>query len=357
MSEIKARDCLPFENENDKVIRQLCEYFASTDYSKDDDERIASLRTSLCVVGDGQPATIQTRWWAGRYIGLAKIAIPRGTGFSWFDISIRPRFGEQFLLSIIEDVYNIKIGTHDGESKAEYSNEWFSALLYLLRRRMWVDKCSKANRYGLPRTNIKREYQGALMHGAIDVRRTIMPWLMKKEVATHTYEKTLDDTICRIVYEAHRVLSKNVITDRKKKKKKESNAIGFGFSMPPAVQDTINTLNSQYKGTVFDLTENDYKRIRYKSIYVSWKPLVDFSWSVIREKELGYKSANSMSECVFVDMAEIWESFLRKKLGEGFADDGWRVLSVEECTYQIYKGKFYQRDIGSITENFFKHKQ
>ena len=172
-----------------------------------------------------------------------------------------------------------------------------------------------------------------------------MPWLMKKEVATHTYEKTLDDTICRIVYEAHRVLSKNVITDRKKKKKKESNAIGFGFSMPPAVQDTINTLNSQYKGTVFDLTENDYKRIRYKSIYVSWKPLVDFSWAVIREKELGYKSANNMSECVFVDMAEIWESFLRKKLGEGFASDGWRVLSVEECTYQIYKGKFYQRDI------------
>ena len=111
------------------------------------------------------------------------------------------------------------------------------------------------------------------------------------------------------------------------------------------MQDTINTLNSQYKGTVFDLTENDYKRIRYKSIYVSWKPLVDFSWSVIREKEIGYKSANSMSECVFVDMAEIWESFLRKKLGEGFADDGWRALSVEECTYQIYKGKFYQRDI------------
>jgi 5-methylcytosine-specific restriction endonuclease McrBC regulatory subunit McrC len=344
MSEIKARDCLPFENENDKVIRQLCEYFASTDYSKDDDERIASLRTSLCVVGDGQPATIQTRWWAGRYIGLAKIAIPRGTGFSWFDISIRPRFGEQFLLSIIDDVYNIKIGTHDGESKAEYSTEWFSALLNLLRRRMWVDKCSKANRYGLPRTNIKREHQGAVMHGAIDVRRTIMPWLMKKEVATHTYEKTLDDTICRIVYEAHRVLSKKVITNRKKKKK-DSNAIGFGFSMPPTVQDTINTLNSQYKGTVFDLTENDFKRIRYKSIYVSWKPLVDFSWAVIREKELGYKSANNMSECVFVDMAEIWESFLRKKLGEGFADDGWRVLSVEECTYQIYKGKFYQRDI------------
>ena len=42
-------------------------------------------------------------------------------------------------------------------------------------------------------------------------------------------------------------------------------------------------------------------------------------------------------------MAEIWESFLRKKLGEGFAEDGWRVLSVEECKYKIYQGKFFER--------------
>jgi hypothetical protein len=55
--------------------------------------------------------------------------------------------------------------------------------------------------------------------------------------------------------------------------------------------------------------------------------------------------ADSQTQCIFVDMAEIWESFLRKKLGEGFADDGWRVLSVEECHYSIYQGQFFAREI------------
>jgi hypothetical protein len=177
-----------------------------------------------------------------------------------------------------------------------------------------------------------------------------MPWLLKKEICTNVYEKTFDDSICRIVYEAHRILSQNVIENRvgrgrSKETWQQPSATGFGFAMPPTVQDTINTLNNQYKGTAFNLTETDYQHIRYRNIYLSWKPLVDFCWDVIRSRQIGYRAADSQMECVFVDMAEIWESFLRKKLGDGFANDGLRVLSIEECTYQIYRGKFYQRDI------------
>lgn len=57
---------------------------------------------------------------------------------------------------------------------------------------------------------------------------------------------------------------------------------------------------------------------------MTWKPLVDFSWDVIRNRKLGYRSAETQGECVFVDMAEIWETILRKKLREGFADDVMR---------------------------------
>ena len=340
-SSITAKDCSPFliSKGKDQAIIKLCNYFESTKKDNvDDDEQIVSLRTTKF---DGE---VQTKWWAGRYIGLAKLSI----GKTQVDISIHPRFGQSFLLSILEDLYNIKTGSHDG--KVSPSSEWFSSLLNILRRRIWVDKCAKANRYGLPRVNIKRELQGATMRGSLDVKRTIMPWLQKKEICTNVYEKTFDDRICRIVYEAHRILSQNVIENRvgrgrRKKTLPQPSAAGFGFAMPPTVQDTINTLNSQYKGTAFSLTETDYQHIRYKNIYMSWKPLVDFSWDVIRNRQLGYRAADSQMECVFVDMAEIWESFLRKKLGEGFANDGWRVLSIEECTYQIYKGKFYQRDI------------
>lgn len=357
MKPFEARDCLPFDSwkdwkESDKwkadeAIRKLCEYFENTnEVSKDDDDKIVSLQTVRFRYDNDEQVTVQTRWWAGRYIGLAKISRYNEKASFQTEISIRPRFGEKFLLTILEDLYNIKVGSHN--SDIIQSSEWFSSLLNILRRRIWVDKCAKANRYGLPRKNVKRECQGVTLRGTLDIRRTIMPWLTQKEVCTNIYEKTFDDNICRIVYEAHRILSKNVIENklgRHMTKNTQSSNTALGFSMPPTVQDTINALNSQYKGTTFNLTEVEYKRIRYNSIYVSWKPLVDFSWDVIRNTRLGYKSSDNQTQCIFIDMAEIWEAFLRKKLGEGFSDDGWRVLSVEECRYRIYKGKFYSRDI------------
>jgi hypothetical protein len=116
--------------------------------------------------------------------------------------------------------------------------------------------------------------------------------------------------------------------------------------VPAQIQDSLNGLYSYYQGQPIGVSEHDYHDINYKSIYLSWKSLVDFSWQIIQQEAFNqFKDKVGESYSIFLDMAEIWESFLRKKLGEGFADDGWRVLSIEECTYQIYKGKFYQRDI------------
>ncbi len=342
MKKIEAKDCSPFNKKDPnktevQALKELCEYFENTKKGyKDADEKIASLQTRWYKYDNDSEATLQTRWWADRYIGVSNI--------NNVEISIRPRYGEKFLLGILSDLYNIRFVENHSEGKKE--NDWFSNLIKLLRRRIWVDKCAKANRYGLPRTNVKREHQGATLRGALDVRRTIMPWLMKQEICTNTYEKTLDDNICRIVYEAHRILSRDITAAKKKRDKQTDNVnAGLVFSMPSTVQDTIDALNSQYKGPSFDLTENDYLRIRYKSIYQSWKPLVDYSWDVIRERQLGLKSSNSLNECVFVDMAEIWEAYLRKKLGEGLKDKGWRVLSVEECHFPLYEKMFYKRDI------------
>ena len=344
---LEAKDCLPFEIKGgnkkpiivDTAMRQFCNYWYKTDGYSNDDDYLARMKTTQTFDSENP----STQWWAGRYIGIARLKVPSNSTFHRINISIRPRFGENFLLAILEDLYNIKIGQHD--AIVTQSSEWFSSLLHLLQKRMWVEKCSKANRYGLPRTNVKREHQGATLRGALDVRRTIKPWLIKQEICSNTFEKVLDERICKIVYEAHRILSQNIVSQEKKKVKSPNSNVGFGFSMPPTVQDIINSLNAQFKGTQFGYKENDYQRIRYKSIYLSWKPLVDFSWSVIRGRQLGCSASDTQTECVFVDMAEIWESFLRKKLGEGLREDGWRVLSVEECRFEIYKGKFYQRDI------------
>lgn len=350
---IEGKDCSPFyfqrqeQNAQEKAVQQkekeivqkstylkkFSEYFRqSNPKCKEWDDQIVSLKTEPYRF-DNEESTIQTLWWAGRYIGIAHV--------DGCEISIRPRFGNAFLLNILEEILNIKYVNQDG-TLTEMSNEWLGNLLNLVKRKMWITKCAEANRYGLPRINIKRKHQGVSLKGALDIKHTLLPWKQKQEVVTHAYEKVLDDHICKIVYEAHRILSKNVIQN--KGGKKGTKDIGIqnlvGTSIPPIVQDTINALDSNYKGSYFDITEADYQRIRYKSIYQSWKPLVDLSWTIIKERELGLKASDKKTECVFIDMAEIWEAFLRKKLGEGLRDEGWRVWSAEECELNTYEHEY-----------------
>jgi 5-methylcytosine-specific restriction endonuclease McrBC regulatory subunit McrC len=170
-----VKDCTPFSQDvNDDVLKKLSEYFEKTaEGSNENDDKIVSLQTMLYPYEEGEP-TVQTRWWAGRYIGLANIAVPQKNDnekYHRIEISIKPRFGQRFLLAILEDLYNIKVGIHNALDTT--SSEWFSALLNILRRRMWVDKCAKANRYGLPRKNVRREHQGVTQKGSLDIRRTI----------------------------------------------------------------------------------------------------------------------------------------------------------------------------------------
>ena len=361
MAKIEAKDSSPFinvtgktptdelDNTQKEALRVLAEYYEESLSGKkrDSDEYIVSLRpTNYTFVNDQKSGYLEKQehirnlWWAGRHIGQANVKV----GNRDVEISIRPRFGERFLLKIIEEVYNIKRLKSD--SATEYSNDWFSSLLNLLRRKQWIEKCAIANRYGLPRTNVKHEHQGVKLRGNIDVRRTITPWMMKRELCTYTYEKEIDDVIGKIVYEAHRILTRNTITVKTVRGAKRQNVASIGFEIPPIVRDTIDTLKNQYKGTVFDITENEYRRINYKSIYQMWKPLVDFSWNVISERQIGLKASNDKNECLFVDMAEIWEAFLRKRLGERLADDGWSVWNSDEAIMRVYSGvQFMSRDI------------
>lgn len=353
--QIRFSDCSPYleaSKETAQVVqafKTLSEYFAaSSKDDKDDDDPVLSLRTTFNDV----EKKYETRWWAGRYIGLANIQVDKkkGNGKDDVQISIRPRFGEAFLLKIIEDVYKIRQPQNNADTPNISSDEWFSALMNLLRRKMWVEKCAKANRYGLPRLTTMREHQGASIKGALDIKRTLMPWMMKKEVCSYTFEKAQDDKICQIVYEAHRILSRNVIDNRVGKKRKKAGGptpanVPSSFSVPPAVKDTIDALNREYKGRPFCITDNEYRRIRYKSIYLSWKPLVDFSWSVIKGHRLGFHASEKQTECVFVDMAEIWETYLRKKLGEHLKTDGWRVWTVVETEKMVYDSTFFKRRI------------
>ena len=269
------------------------------------------------IFRNGNSVETVRAWQAGRYVGSARIGDTL--------IEITPRFGEEWLKYVLDDIFNFKLT----KSKDANNTEQNPLMLRILWD-IWVRKFAEADQYGLPRSTVKRIHQGVQTRGHLNIRKSIFPFFTKRQVVSEYREKEIDDAICEIVYKAYGILMNRNI--------KNSN-------VPSQIEDTLNSLHTHYKGKAISVTEQDYQDVSYKSIYLSWKPLVDFSWQIIKQDSLFKKTNKQKGEnfSIFFDMAEIWEAFLRKKLSEGFADDGWRTLSVEECKYKIYQGKFFER--------------
>lgn len=267
---------------------------------------------------NGEPVKRRV-WKAGRYVGAAQI--------SRQSIEIQPRFGDLWLIHILNDISHFRLTANELKPAADKYSELVRRILWHL----WVKKFAEADRYGLPRRTIKLTQCGVQIRGHLNVRKSIFPFFTKRQAVSEYREKDLDDTICRIIYKAY-----NILVNRKINRNQVS----------AQIQDSLNSLYNYYQGETIKTSSLKYFDINYKSIYLSWKPLVDFSWQIIQHDSF-YKQKNSKGESfsIFFDMAEIWEAFLRKKLGEGFAKDGWHVLSIDECRREIYANQFYNRMI------------
>lgn len=267
-----------------------------------------------------QGVVYQRVWQAGRFVGTTQIKDTT--------IEILPRFGIEWLNYILADVFHFKLvrSGSDERQKGEFNN--------LIRRilwHLWVRAFASADQYGLPKRVIKHTYSGMQIRGHVNIRQSLSPLYKKGHVVSEYREKDIDDAICKIVYKAYCILVNRQFN--------KTSAI-------PQIQDSLNALFRYYQGETVSVSLNDYKNLGYKSIYLSWKPLVDFSWQIIQQDTLfRQKGSKGDSFSVFLDMAEIWEAFLRNKLGDAFSKSGWRVLSIEECTCMIYPGQFFKRQI------------
>lgn len=255
-------------------------------------------------------------WTAGRYVGETTIIPTEDDILSYckdiqkelktyikapIRLVIHPRFGTPFLCHMLEEIYNFKMPESAmWHGEGDIWNKFYQLIL----RQLWIAKFAKADKYGLPRQMVKRTHQGMRIRGHLNVRNSILPFFTKKEVVSEYREKEVDDMIGRIVYKAYDILADKETGLR---------------NLPPQVQESINDLYSRYHGEQIKITEHDYQSIRYKSIYVSWKPLVDFSWQIIKHR--GYNPEQSIDEQgygLFFDMAEIWEAYIGKLLEKDF---------------------------------------
>ena len=337
-----AKDCMPFYSKgvelpanamkfgpNTEAIKALAQFNEAgfvvpigNHYDNDADSKIAysPFETRPVTFSDGTSARV---WQAGRYIGEAVIDKTK--------ITIKPRFGENCLLAMLSDVCHFKYVA--GDNKQRSGKDW-NDIVKLIVRYLWIQKFVAADKYGLPRITSKHQQQGIQIRGHLNIRKTIFPYMTKGQVASEYREKTIDDSICKIVYKAFTILAKG----------------GISSSIIPAqIQNSLDSLYTRYHGQECSVSENEYQNIQYKRIFQSWKPLTDFSWQIVKQHSFSMTYTEELKgNSLFLDMAEIWESFLRMNLGDLLAHEeygGWHVVPQRDCETHVYDDQFYGRKI------------
>ncbi len=262
-------------------------------------------------------------WWSGRFIGEANFT-HNGNNYK---LSIQPRFGELFLFRMFEEIYNIKL-SHSA-NKFSKTND----IQFLIRKVIsfiWVQLLANANKHGIPKNNAIRTYQGTKIKGKIDVNKTILS-LAKSNLITSTYkEKAIDSSIASIILKAYKILMSDYGLD--------------SINLPDNTKDALNDLFNEEK-SIRNITNHEYKTIVYKDIYVTFKPLVDFSWDIIQKKNiLNQDKSNTTNKgfSFFIDMAEIWELYLKSLLKKKLQLKGWKQI---DANHKVYQDKFYARSI------------
>ncbi|WP_286761330.1 5-methylcytosine restriction system specificity protein McrC [Salegentibacter sp. UBA1130] len=312
---INAKDCFPFENQ--EGYGDVLKYFISnqkqlnifhfSNYTNRDDLEIAYFNTR-----DG-------KWYAGRLIGEAQ--------FEYKDVNykivITPRFGNLQLFRMLEEIYNIKLANSKGTITKQNDYQY---LIKQLIAFLWLNLLSKANKHGIPKQNEFKNYKGAIVRGRLDVRKSIIPLQVEEKIVSRYNEKVVDSTVAKILIKAYKILKADY--------KLSSIRVSLG------AKNAIEQLQASNTRDTY-LTELDYKNLRYNNIYLSFKPVVDLSWDIIKKKNFNSNNdSTSDSFSFFLDMAEVWEIYLQSILKRHFAKFGWHL---KKDKIQTYTGKDFKR--------------
>lgn len=258
------------------------------------------------------------QWWSGRYIGDASFPY----GKRECALTIGPRFGDAILVELLGEAYHFRLA----ENQYRTSNPASGLTLKNLMAIIWLAKLERASRYGLPRKNVAERRSSRFLHGRIDIQDTIRRHPALDCVVTESRNKEADRVIAEIVRRAQREIGLHVV--------------GKGALVSDSAQETLNALNA-VPAMERSIGDQDYASIRYHPIYAGFKELVDFSWQILkgswaqRQSEDGRRTLG-----YFLDMAELWELYLRNKLASSLAHEGYSLM---RSSFETYPGRFFQR--------------
>lgn len=262
-------------------------------------------------------------WWTGRYIGEASFRFEEVD----YRLSIYPRFGEIFLFKMLEEIFNVRLVSSN--NKIQKTND----AQFLIRKIIafiWVQLLSKANKHGVPKNNMVRQFVGANIKGRISVAGSIRSLAASDQLTSEYSEKAVDRTIAGILLRAYTILRTEYGLD--------------AINLPDNAQEAMNELFRE-KDSYGTISKHQYRAIRYKDIYSSYKAVVDFSWDIIERKNMVVQERGQPTNkgfSFFIDIAEVWELYLRSLLKKKMQAAGWRLM---DANHTVYSEMFYSRSL------------
>ncbi len=316
---LEAKDCCAFLNQEGHA--DAIQFFLSTQSQNN----VFQFNPNEEVRLDESPIIsfnyLDGKWYAGRYVGEALFKL-KGVEYH---IIIKPRFGNTQLYRMLEEVFNIRFS--ESNQKIDKQKD-FQFIIKKIIAFLWMNMLSKANKHGLPRSNKKQTFIGSKIRGRLNVRGTIIPLKTESKLVSNFWEKRPNEPITKILKQAYNILRYEYGIAHIKASHAASNALEQLFSA---------NVSSKY------VAKNEYKNIIYKNIYKSYKPVVDLSWDIIKRKNFGNNhSSDNDGMSFFLDMAEIWELYLKNIIRKKLAPEGWQLRND---VIQTYAKKDFRRKL------------
>lgn len=262
-------------------------------------------------------------WKAGRYIGNVEWQ----NGKTQYSISISPRFGKGILMDMFAEIFNLKFT--QGCSEFGGSSSFYIKILICY---IWQQKLSSSIRHGLPRKKESKINRGYEVKGHLLVKPSVFSYNKNKTIISKSFEQTYDKTIIAIINQAYKILKNDYAFD------------DFSKILPRNSTKAIRNIeNIAHSFDRTNVTEKDYQSISYHPIYQAYKDLVDFSWQIIKLKTGAQIKTSSLNVSGFlIDMAEVWECYLRSIIERRLSLSGWKLIN---STFTVYNKMFYKRKI------------
>ena len=259
------------------------------------------------------------RIWTGRWVG--RVTFIPSEGKKTVTLEVLPRFGNFSIFAMIEEAFSCNVVKSRGNQQTSTEK---NSLMDLLIPFIWSHKLSQANQYGVPHNNVEQRYKSPTIRGRLDVRKSIIPLFREHQVVSVKREKLVDELVTQIILQAYKIICGKIKT-----------------RLSPNAEDALNAFYSTHYPLRY-ISENEYRKIHYKPIYYSFKNIVDFSWQIIKAQKQSETEGNNESFSGFLDMAEIWEIYLRSILRKNFSELGW---TVESPVIDVYEKTFWSRKI------------